>query len=171
MSILDWRGKDNISGENQSLIILTECPASWDDLNLYLRSARDREQPVAIAYPEPRAIAPQSVWQQLLGIAKYLSRTGKTVNRQQLQAKLKLGKAAVNLGLEALQDFGFTIITLDTAAPASLQIAWHPVPEAIASSVALNQFLAAVREEQFRRQYFCQVSISTIQSQLVNGEL
>ncbi|MGK7903321.1 MAG: single-stranded-DNA-specific exonuclease RecJ [Hormoscilla sp.] len=167
ISILDWRGKDNISQENQSLIILTECPASWDDLNLYLRSARQRQQPVAIAYREPEAIAAQEVWQQLLGIAKYLSRTGKTANRQQLQAKLGLGEAAVNLGLEALKDLGFTIITLDAS---SLQIAWHPIEEAIEQSVAINQFLAAVQEEQFRRQYFCKVSISTIHAQLVNSE-
>ncbi|MBC6473951.1 MAG: single-stranded-DNA-specific exonuclease RecJ [Hormoscilla sp. GM102CHS1] len=175
MSILDWRGgKDNISQENQSLIILTECPACWDDLQQSWREAsgggQERQQPVAIAYPEPQAIAPQEVWQKLLGIAKYLSRTGKTANRQQLQAKLGLGETAVNLGLQALEYLGFTIITLDTAAPASLQIAWHPVSEAIKSSVALKNFLAAVEEEQFRRQYFCQVSISTIQSQLVNGE-
>lgn len=171
MSILDWRGKDNISQENQSLIILTECPASWDDLQQSWRSAsgggQERQQPVAIAYREPKAIAPQQVWQQLLGIAKYLSRTGKTANRKQLQAKLGLGEAAVNLGLEALKDLGFTIITLDAT---SFNISWHPVEEAIASSVAIKKFLAAVQEEQFRRQYFCKVSLSTIQAQLVNSE-
>ncbi|AFZ11162.1 putative exonuclease, RecJ [Crinalium epipsammum PCC 9333] len=173
--ILDWR---NLSDEEKSIntqstsalshqssaLILEECPTRWDDLQVWLRRAIQTNNKLAIAYPQPEQLPANKIWEQLVGIAKYLSRTGKTVTLDQIQDKLGVSDRALQLGLRTLTQLGFQITTFDN----HIQIIWssdsyfHHTEDQLTS--ASEQFLAAVAEEQFYQRYFYVVPLTTIQS-------
>lgn len=167
--ILDWRNEadDGESLEKLSVInplIVRECPTNWDDLQLWFRRAWQTKQKLAIAYPPPQPISPSEIWHQLVGIAKYLNRTGKTVTITQLQQKLRISDGCLHLGLQTLTKLGFQVKNGD----GYVQILGNPSLESPTLDAEISDlvelFLAAVKEERFRRQYFYKVPISTIQS-------
>lgn len=169
---------DKFDCENS--IVLQECPASWDELRIWFRQALQQQKKLAIAYTLPPPVPPQQIWEQLIGIAKYLSRTSKPVTRQQLGQKLGISDTSLQLGFNALKHLGFHIAYRDRA----FHITRQPetgnaqktgnkedkIPKPLfsrpSSQLARSaaQFLAAVSEEQFRRKYFCEVPLATIQS-------
>jgi single-stranded-DNA-specific exonuclease len=142
---------------------VSECPTSWNELQVWFRRAIAQARKLAIAYPPPHQLPPHEIWKQLVGIAKFLSRTGQTATRTQLQEKLDLSDRTLQLGLYALSQLGFQVKHLDY----SVAISWHPSSEDTDPAVneAAQIFLEAVEEEQFLRQYFYQVPLSTIQAQ------
>ena len=168
--------------DRQNSIVLTECPASWDELRIWFRQAQQNQQQLAIAYTLPSPVPPQQICQQLIGIAKYLSRTNKPVSRQQLREKLGISDTSLQLGFKTLTYLGFKINYRDRAFHIVRQPETREMAEKI-SKPLLNsesiqfsepnfpiaarfvaQFLAAISEEQFRRKYFCEVPLSTIVS-------
>ena len=168
--------------DRQNPIVLTECPASWDELRIWFRQAQQNQQQLAIAYTLPSPVPPQQICQQLIGIAKYLSRTNKPVSRQQLREKLGISDTSLQLGFKTLTYLGFKINYRDRAFHIVRQPETREMAEKI-SKPLLNsesiqfsepnfpiaarfvaQFLAAISEEQFRRKYFCEVPLSTIVS-------
>jgi single-stranded-DNA-specific exonuclease len=173
--ILDWRGQElqveslKVEGlednlQPSTLLKIHECPTSWDELQVWFRRAIQADRKLAIAYSPPLQLPPREIWQQLVGIAKFLSRTGQSATLTQLQDKLDLSDRTLHLGLKTLSHLGFQIGHLDW----SLTISWpstHASSEAIdpVTNDAIQDFLAAVEEEQFLRQYFYQVPLSTIQ--------
>ena len=136
---------------------------SWDELQLWFRRAIASERKLALAYPPPNQLSPDEIWKQLVGIAKFLSRTGQTATLAQLQNKLDLSDRTLHLGFQAISLIGFNIKHLDWA----IAISWQPSSEVTNSAAndAIQNFLDAVEEEQFLRQYFYQVPLSTIQAQ------
>ena len=145
-----------------SPLTVSECPTSWDELQVWFRRAIQADRKLAIAYPPPNQQPAGEIWQQLVGIAKFLSRTGQSATLAQLQDKLDLSDRTLHLGLNALSPLGFELKHLDWA----VQINWNPTfSSSDAANDATLDFLAAVEEEQFLRQYFYQVPLSTIQSQ------
>lgn len=168
--------------DRENSIILKQCPASWDELRVWFRQAHHNQQKLAIAYTLPPIVAPQQICQQLIGIAKYLSRTNKPVTRQQLRQKLGIGDTSLQLGFTTLKHLGFKVNYRDRAFHITRQPETREIPEHISKTLFSSastqfeeqnspiaaryaaQFLAAVSEEQFRRKYFCQVPISTIVS-------
>ncbi|MBA2749418.1 MAG: single-stranded-DNA-specific exonuclease RecJ, partial [Tatlockia sp.] len=101
------------------------------------------------------------VWLNLVGIAKYLSRTEQSVTRIQLMEKLGISDLLLRLGFTALKCLGFKVSFQNGAFKMSLL----QVESTIADTENLQtieQFIAAVREEQFQRQYFYKVPLSTI---------
>ena len=207
--IVDWRNRNNdrellAAGTNlespmpidnlvynsekvdrQNSIVLKQCPASWDELRIWFRQAQHTQKKLAIAYTLPPPVAPQQICQQLIGIAKYLSRTKKPVTRQQLTQKLGISDTSLQLGFKTLTYLGFKINYRDRAfhitrqpETAQQEDAPEKIPQPLLDSQSIQfsvpnspiaarlaaQFLAAVSEEQFRRKYFCEVPLSTIQS-------
>ncbi|MCV3214006.1 hypothetical protein OGM63_10845 [Plectonema radiosum NIES-515] len=154
--IVDWR---NVSIKEDSALIVEECPTSWDDLRAWLKRSLYNQQQLAIAWSKPENQPPEQIWLILVGIAKYLSRTNQTVTRIQLLEKLSIKDQTLYFGFKALKCLGFTLTRLDR----NLQITLHStsVVETQADA-AVEQFLAAVREEQFQREYFAEVPLSTI---------
>ena len=168
--------------DRQNSLILQECPASWDELRIWFRQAQHNQQKLAIAYTLPPPVPPLQIWQQLIGIAKYLSRTQKPVSRQRLIQKLGIGDTSLQLGFKTLTHLGFKVNYRDRA----FHITRQPQTENMGNKISkplsdspytqfldanspqlthsAAQFLAAVSEEQFRRKYFCEVPLSTIQS-------
>ncbi|MFN6570682.1 single-stranded-DNA-specific exonuclease RecJ [Dendronalium sp. ChiSLP03b] len=160
--ILDWRDfpcEKHSELTKQSALILEDCPTSWDDLRGWLRRSLYNQQQLAIAWSKPNHQPPKEIWQTLVGIAKFLSRTNQPVTRLQLLQKLHIREQSLFLGIKALKYWGFTVKRQDS----SLQITWNPssVSE-IKADTAVAQFLAAVSEEQFQQKYFAEVPLSTI---------
>ncbi|HEY9296849.1 MAG TPA: single-stranded-DNA-specific exonuclease RecJ, partial [Phormidium sp.] len=163
--ILDWRDAEISSlNTNYQPLIVRECPSNWDDLQLWFRQALQSQKQLAIAYPPPKEISPSQIWEDLVGIAKYLTRTGKTATPDQLQQKLGISDTCLYLGLETLAKLGFQVTNWD----GQFQITNNQkLPSSnldSKASEAIADFLAAVQEEQFRRQYFYEVTLSTIKS-------
>ncbi|MEB3177649.1 MAG: single-stranded-DNA-specific exonuclease RecJ [Nostocaceae cyanobacterium] len=170
--ILDWREiyqdkyadwaerRAAIPSVEHSALLMTECPTSWDDLRAWLRRAIYNQQQLAIAWSTPSQPSAREIWLTLVGIAKYLSRTQQSVTRVQMLEKLRIGDQALHLGFRALRAVGFKIERQDR----SLQLTQHSQVDKTIADAAVEQFLAAVREEQFQRQYFAQVPLSTIQA-------
>ncbi|NET07583.1 MAG: single-stranded-DNA-specific exonuclease RecJ [Symploca sp. SIO2B6] len=145
-------------------LTIHQCPTSWDELQVWSRRAIQGEHQLAIAYPPPKLLSAREIWQQLVGIAKFLSRTGQSATLEQLQTKLDLSDRTLHLGLKALSHLGFQVKHLDWA----IEISWHPpleTPDTHEATVnnTTQAFKTTVEEEQFLRQYFYQVSLSTIQ--------
>jgi len=167
--LLDWRGRTELPAgatEAENVLVMTDCPTQWDDLRMWGQQARHSGRQLAIAYQAPPAIDPLESWQTLVGLAKYLSRTGQTATRSQLLRKLGVGDRPLRAGIQALQALGMTV----TAQPDGFQFQWNPAslsppspPEAHLNP-AVEAFLSAVEEEQFRRQYFATVPIATIRA-------
>ncbi|MEH1930022.1 single-stranded-DNA-specific exonuclease RecJ [Nostoc sp.] len=175
--ILDLRNQEHSARAKQQLsanstqhsaLIIEDCPTNWDDLRAWLRrcltinrsaSGLDNQQQLAIAWSKPNPQPPNQIWLTLVGIAKYLSRTNQLVTRVQLLEKIGISDQTLLVGIKALKDLGFTVKRQDRY----LQITWHPSDNAENfADPAVARFLAAVREEQFQRQYFAEVPLSTI---------
>lgn len=162
--ILDWR-RDRISTDDRPMEvpILEHCPSSWEELQQWVRHSGN-QSPIALGYPPPEFISPEQIWQQSIGIAKYLSRTGKSVTRQQLCDKLGIGDRPLHWGLQALRKLGFEVIEVEQ----NLQFLPNNRTEAnqvlAENRPAISRFLDAIHEEQFRRQYFSQVPVSIVRS-------
>jgi single-stranded-DNA-specific exonuclease len=172
--ILDWRDRFQNSelsktrdlaslqesGAAGAVIAIEQCPHSWQDLQAWFRQAMQTHQKLAIAYPPPEPLPPLQIWQQLVGIAKYLSRTGKSATLIQLQQKLELLPYTIDLGIQALADLGFAIEFQDAEC---FTVSYASLSRGLFNPSA-DRFLSAVREEQFLYKYFSLVPLSTIQS-------
>ncbi len=168
--ILDLRNQEQSALSTQdglnpsyplTALILEDCPTSWDDLRAWLRRCltASSSQQLAIAWSKPNLQPPKQIWLTLVGIAKYLSRTNQLVTRVQLLEKIGISDQTLLVGIKALKSLGFTVKRQDRY----LQITWHPTDSAEnLADAAVARFLAAVREEQFQRQYFAEVPLSTI---------
>ncbi|MFQ4146184.1 single-stranded-DNA-specific exonuclease RecJ [Chlorogloeopsis sp. ULAP02] len=156
--ILDWRNIPTFPLTHSHPLLLKECPTSWDDLRAWLRRSLHNQQPLAIAWSKPERQPPEQIWLTLVGIAKYLSRTNQLVKRVQLLQKLGISNSSLHLGFQALKYLGFTVQRQDLY----LQISQDTKTDSTLAEAAIAQFLAAVREEQFQRQYFADVPLSTI---------
>ncbi|MCY7322461.1 MAG: single-stranded-DNA-specific exonuclease RecJ, partial [Phormidesmis sp. CAN_BIN36] len=161
---IDWivDQRQGNSCDRSDYLKVQTCPASWNELQAWFRRAIREQKVLAIAYPSPALNPPSEIWQTLIGIAKYLSRTGKTATRQQIYKQLEIGDRALKNGFLALKLLGFQV----TYPEHSFQVTWEAVEASIvpqAQAKTMQNFFAAVQEEQFQRQYFYQVPLSTIQ--------
>ncbi len=163
--IIDWRTEKTLTTLNP--LEVSTCPASWNELQIWLRRAMREQRPIAIAYPPPTLNTPPEIWQNLLGIAKYMSRTEQTATRQQLCDRLEIGDLPLKAGLQVLKLLGFQATYSDQ----QFTIIWEEAdpPEAELRS-AIERFFAAVREEQFYRRYFYQIPVE-VMSAIINQTL
>lgn len=155
--ILDWR--DVKGNPDDSTLILQDYPRNWDELQAECYQAIQARKKIAIAYPPPETTSPQTVWQQLVGIAKYLHRTGETVKLQALQDKLKLTSRTLQLGLKSLTNLGFAVelVTQET-----IKIELVGSETSYLPNSAL-QFIEALQEERFYQGYFHEIPLSTLE--------
>ena len=156
VAILDWRTESVKSAQN--VIRLTQCPSDWITLQIAFRRAIATQQPLALDYRLPI----QNNWCQLIGIAKYLARTGEHISPQHYCDRLVVSATTFQIGLEILRDLGFKI----TNQQDGLQIsrATDNPPEIAELTAAESSWSIRVREERFRQRYFVQVSLSIVQA-------
>ncbi len=190
--------------EKISPYIMKECPISWDDLRIFwqksnnfpsfqINNSQNNHQtnlPLIIAYSgEYNSIYPLQIWQNLVGIAKYLYRCQTGITREKLRQKLGISEVTIQLGFLGLKKLGFHIKyenrkfyfdwqavnrTYLDANISTNQNNKNNQLSAINTDISedfntelekiINQFILTVQEEKFRRQYFSQVPINTIQS-------
>lgn len=148
-----------LTSDITTTLVVEKCPRSWDDLRAWLRRSLHAGQPLAIAWSKPQFRSPSQIWLTLVGIAKYLSRTHQSVTRIQLLEKLDIGDYSLQLGLKALRLLGFSLHRQDR----NLQFEQNLSTKSQDLETAINQFLAAIKEEQFQQQYFAAVPVSAIQ--------
>jgi single-stranded-DNA-specific exonuclease len=135
---------------------LTECPSQWGELQALFRAVMQTQQQLTIAYPPPAPASPAETWQTLVGIAKYLSRTEETATHEQLRKKLGMSDRTLRLGFQTLKQVGFTV------EPNGDRVKVRATD--LKDSPAIAQFLEILQEEQFRRRYFYEVPLTTIQA-------
>jgi single-stranded-DNA-specific exonuclease len=164
--LLDWRGAPQ--PPTPDVLQIQECPGDWEELQTWFRQAVQTQKKLAIAYAADSSATPIQIWQTLIGIAKYLSRTGKVVTRERMAQKLGVGVHDVSkenrlfeTGLQALKQLGCEVITTDQGLQILGQFDTLTKEE---QSEVIGNFLAIVQEEQFRRRYFDQVPFATIQA-------
>jgi single-stranded-DNA-specific exonuclease len=160
-SILDWRQETLDTADR--VLPVKQIPLSWDTWKQWQQRASQSESILAVAYPNDAGqLTPQDLWQQLVGLAKFLSRTQTTVSRSQLMERLPLTPLSLQAGLSALKASGFEWrAESDESEMLQFQQIQHPsgaYPEAV------QHFLDVAQEEQFRRRYFSQVPVSTLQA-------
>ena len=87
--ILDYRGEEKNCDRTERFISLEKCPSSWQEVQFGYSKACAAGDKLALTYPPPpESLSPTQTWRQLVGIAKYLSRTQKKISREKLKEKL-----------------------------------------------------------------------------------
>jgi single-stranded-DNA-specific exonuclease len=167
--ILDWRNQDfSKFDKDDSILMIKDCPTNWEDVRAWLRKSVYNQQKLALAWKKPENQTPQEIWLTLIGVAKFISRKNQLVTRVQILEKLGISDHSLYLGFQALRYLGFTVERQERY----LQISWNEFISDIAKAEnAVNQFLAALQEEQFQKEYFATVPISIIQVIASNGLL
>ncbi len=164
--ILDWRSLPSATPDSSALdssaLIIDRCPRRWTDLYVSFRLAQREQKSLAIAYPPPNLESPIAIWQRLVGIGKYLSRTERSVTRSQWLDALGIGDRTLYFGIQALQSVGFTIRSTEQGFFVSQNT--DPDLSSNQDSGAIAQFLSAIREDQFQQDYFSRVSLTTIRT-------
>lgn len=167
--ILDWRQGKKVMPASEDLLVMYQCPHSWADLQDWCKQAEQAGQTLVVAYPDPRDPATEvDIWKQLVGIAKFLTRTGESANLAQLQSVLNISPKALQIGLESLQVFGFALQSGNDG----MQINSSPSLLNLGSGdrqQALHRFLETLREEQFQRHYFQEVPVE-VMSAVARGQ-
>jgi single-stranded-DNA-specific exonuclease len=158
--IVDWRNLEEPTSKAEGVLQVTRCPSSWDELQAWFRQAVEKRAKLAIAYSAPHLQPPIQIWQSLVGIVKYLSRTQQTATWNQLYEKLGIGDRALRIGFSSLEQLGLPITTSSEGITVDQELKDIQVNE----PQVVVKFLAAVQEEQFRYQYFSKVPLTTIQA-------
>ena len=179
LDIRDWRDR-TIDASPEALdkvVQIAQCPTNWGQLRRWLQPALVENSPVALCWPGSDAVAKPDgeasasalVWKQLVGIAKYLSRTECQIPLQKLQAALEISDRAFVMGLQALMSVGFAI----SSEGDYLEISGPKPSESSEQSqeAAIVRFLNAVEEDRFHRRYFATVPLATIQAMVARNEL
>lgn len=157
--ILDWRQGEK--EPDQDVLVLDQCPDSWSTVQRWMRQAQTVGKTLAVAYDDANAPDAVAIWKHLVGMAKYLARMERGISQALWQASLKVGPQALQVGLDSLQSFGFTVHYQKH----QILIRVDPSPEdrtALDRQQAVLRFVDAVREEQFRQQYFQSVSVEVM---------
>jgi single-stranded-DNA-specific exonuclease len=164
IKILDLRGRDVSALDHQlSATICDRCPQSWQDLQTIIDRAHQTDQALALVYPNPEKINGAIAWQTLVGIAKYLSRTGKQIRRSQLTTKLGIeDQAVLQIGFEQLQQYGYTVHFVNEQNDQLDNLEQKICINLISSSSLTNkgdatiapQFIQAANEVIFQQQFF-----------------
>ena len=135
---------------------MVDCPTDWADFSPY-RASSDS---LTLAYPPPSPLSLEPQWQQLLGIAKYLARTGESRPVSVLQEKLGLSDRTLHFAYTALKSLGYTVQHQQgqvTLSPPSTP------PTMAQYEQTAHRFLTALQEEHFRQQYFYEVPVEILE--------
>lgn len=159
--VIDLRSQET-SPDLADGLRVTQCPSTWQELRPWFHQATQQHTPLVLAYDPPKVQDPLGVWKQLVGVAKYLARTGTQVTMTELMAKLNLGEASLQVGLAALESLGFQNESESSLAVA-LTYEAGLAADMKQQQASLRLFLSSLEEEQFQQQYFSNVPVSVAQ--------
>jgi single-stranded-DNA-specific exonuclease len=158
--VVDWRGKSlPLPTEG---IICDVCPTSWQEIDRWITQAAITQKPLVLTYAPPAESNGIDAWKILVGIAKYLSRTGEAIALNQLQSKLNINDFTVlQFGLDALSACVCKIALHEQV----LEMKLIDPPDASGeTAIAVQKFITTVNELAFRQQYFDQQLLRLVQS-------
>jgi single-stranded-DNA-specific exonuclease len=161
----------NLAVPLEQVNFLQQCPDNWGDLHREYRQAVSSDRSLVLAY-EPDGLTDAIViWQQLVGVAKYLSRTQKPVTKSQIQGKLNLSDRAFAAGLKTLAEAGLSTILQNDLYHFNFVEQQQDTNLNTSLNTGLNKdiesFLSIIQEEDFQQQYFHQIPLETINQQLM----
>ncbi|MBR8830560.1 MAG: hypothetical protein N5P05_003911 [Chroococcopsis gigantea SAG 12.99] len=156
--LLDWRNQElglaNLM--KPDIELLQTCPLQWTEIKNQYYGAREKAKKLALAY-NCGLETHRETWVQLVGIAKYLSRTAQKISKTKLQAKLGLTAYSLQVGLNTLETCGIKTYYQEEEVAFKLEELATPNQE------NYRQFLETIAEEQFQKQYFSSVPLPIIQ--------
>jgi single-stranded-DNA-specific exonuclease len=168
--IIDRRNQNNLPTfsptNNSSLVLQNHCPSQWNEIRQKYHHAVKRKHKLVLNYNLPETTEAEQTWQQLIGIVKYLSRTGKIVSKEQIKDKLNISDRSWDLGLQALKTIGFTYDFTYAKTTEAYQFDYQNDLVKNQSKLAINSFLSIVAEEKFQQRYFTQIPLSVITNHL-----
>ena len=141
-----------------------------------MKTAISHQKHLALAWSQPNYLTPEEIWLNLVGIAKFLSRTNQKTTRLKVLQKLGINDQSLDLGLESLKSLGFRVdgegeflkITYQNPVTSSMDYEFGPPASDYGNiKTKIDCFCAAIREEQFQKDYFTTVPLSIIQSILL----
>ena len=169
LEIIDFRHTPvDIAVDAEAIVWIKKCPSNWSELQVYCQIAARSTGKLALNYQSTNLASSREIFEQLVGIAKYLANTQEAIDLERLRLRLDLRDRAIRLGLDALVEVGFQV---------SLQEKTHLLKVALSQSqvdrdvdlyslFTVQKFFAAIEEEQFNRNYFLQVPTYAIQASL-----
>ncbi len=164
--ILDFRHGIHTDSLFEPMLCVSECPHSWVELIDKYEEASQTQQQLALTYAAPPQQTAIEVFQRLLGIAKFLARTGQTLAMQRLQKELGMSARSARYGLDCLEAIGFEVILFPGQQQFKLSYVVDLATELLPTQPAVQEFLAVVTEELFTIQYFWQISTATLDAVL-----
>ena len=145
--------------------LLQECPTNWGNIHRQYHQAVRGDRSLVLAYQPDLLQEAVRVWQQLVGIAKYLSRTQKQVTKEQVKAKLGISDRIFDLGLKTLKQAGFTYQLQDNL----YQFDFNSQQINPELNDRIQSLIEVIKEEEFLQQYFYQVPLYTIEQQIISN--
>jgi single-stranded-DNA-specific exonuclease len=168
LQVLDFRSEivDPTAVDLGAIVWVVDCPSDWNELHIYCRKAIRTQSKLALNYQSTNLSSSREIFQQLIGMAKYLLTIDTALDLERLRAKLRVSDRTLKLGLNALVAVGFTVsLETDTnLVTVDRSPALHCQESDVYTLLAVRQFLAAIEEEQFKRNYFLQVPVYAIES-------
>jgi single-stranded-DNA-specific exonuclease len=153
---------------HRDCIAITTCPNCWNELHERYQQAINSHLPLVLAYDRPQFPKIEEIWEKVVGVVKYLSRTGNTISKSQLQEELKLSNRSFELAIEALDYLGFGLDSIDE----NCNFYWFENNDDLLNNnknypERVERFLDSVAEEQFQTEYFYQIDLKIIEKVLV----
>ena len=153
---------DDLEVPPEQTKLLQHCPDSWSNIRQEYRQAVQSDRALVLAYTCDEIDNTSEIWQQLVGIAKFLSRTQKSVTKAQIQTKLNLSDRSFYLGIQALERAGFDYQLQNNL----YQFSSTNKTKDSNLERHVRAFIAAVKEAKFQQQYFDRVPLPVIAQQL-----
>ncbi len=166
ITLIDYRNKDKVKEENLEVERVNNCPLNWDELYKKYQKSVKNQQNLALTYCYNEQFNPSEILKQLIGIAKYLYRTQKNITKEQLKEKLLLSDRSLILALDFLGKIGF-LISEDQETLEIKQIT-HQSKD---YHLSQKKLLDILKEEQFKRKYFTQIPVETLEKLLMHESL
>jgi single-stranded-DNA-specific exonuclease len=166
--ILDFRS--GMSLENLPILDdirwVNQCPRSWDELLGEYEAATVQQQKLALNYAAPPSQESIAILHKLIGIAKFLARTGQSLALKDLQNKLGVTARSTRDGLNCLDAIGFEVTMLPIRQEFQVKFvdSAYLAGSELAEISAVQEFLTGVAEDLFVEQYFWQVPVELLVS-------
>jgi len=137
------------------------CPTSAAEWQRWVDRAQAQQQPLILAYSTPAEPDPLSLWQSLVAQFKDASQRQHPLQRHQLLTTLALDEVCFGLAIEVFKTLGVEVQEQDH----TLHCRWPPqtcpTPE---TTAALEGFLGAIAEQQFRCRYFATAPVQCLEN-------
>ncbi len=163
--IWDWRRQrpePSPESSDTSPVMMETSPQQWTDFGPWIEQAQGSDRPLALAYKTAKADA-QATWETLLGIAKYMSRTGEAVAIARLEERLGIDLSRdkgrlMGLASGAIAALGFEL----SCQKNKVSIGLREVSSEAVGERAIALFLMALQEVMFQQRYFEQVPVAAV---------